>query len=120
MMNPFSYRAWDTKHKILCHVISIARYYEISNETSVTYVHKERGSFLQTVESGRVVVCQFSGLNDANGKPIFEGDFVHISGTGLIKADFPFTELYIANRTNDIGVIGGNIFENPEMVEELV
>jgi hypothetical protein len=46
-----------------------------------------------------------------------EGDVVFIAGYGRYIAEFPFTELYESSVEGDIGMILGNIYENPELVE---
>lgn len=63
------------------------------------------------------VVMQFTGLKDKNGKDIYEGDIVYLSGYGKYTCEFPFTELWEAYQENDIGEILGNIHENPELME---
>lgn len=60
---------------------------------------------------------QFTELKDKNGKDIYEGDIVYLSGYGKYTCEFPFIELWEAYQENDIGEILGNIHENPELME---
>lgn len=89
----------------------------------------------ETVEVARETVGQFTGLLDANGEKIFEGDIVEIYGRNFIVRFeksrggwFPFAsgdgcgccedETYepSSDGTVECDVIG-NIHDNPELVE---
>jgi uncharacterized phage protein (TIGR01671 family) len=61
-------------------------------------------------------VMQFTGLTDKNGKEIYEGDVVYLSGYGNYQVEFPFIQLYEAGWENDIGEVIGNIYENPDLL----
>lgn len=64
------------------------------------------------------IYCQFTSLRDINGVDIYEGDIVYLAGYGDYIAEFPFIELYEAATENDIGKIIGNIYQNPELLED--
>lgn len=82
-----------------------------------------------------VVLMQYTGLKDKNGKKIFEGDIVEIDvhdhlGWNVIKGKVIFLEgawlvtdsgsfaIPLWSEINEIEVIG-NIHENPELLEEV-
>lgn len=62
------------------------------------------------------ILMQYTWLKDKNGKEIYEGDVVYIAWYGNYEGVFPFIELYNASNEDDIGNIIGNIYENPELL----
>lgn len=62
------------------------------------------------------ILMQCTGIKDKNGKLIYEGDIINISGYGIYEAKFPFLELYDIDDSSDIEEILGNKFENPELL----
>lgn len=79
-------------------------------------------------------VGQYTGLTDKNGKKIFEGDIVdfNIRGDdesyGVVKYSVEETEFYLAYDNLTLGLgrnnysweleVIGNIYDNPELLEE--
>ena len=85
-------------------------------------------------------ICQYTGLTDKNGKKIFEGDIVRYGEVcgevkfGLHESNWQigkynqgffvtFPKEYLLR--NDLGywrnkiVVAGNVFDNPELLEEV-
>ena len=65
-----------------------------------------------------IVFVQYTGLHDKNGKNIWEGDIVRIAGYGNYIVEWPFIQLFQSSFENDVEYILGNIYENPELLEE--
>ena len=67
-------------------------------------------------------IMQYTGLKDKNGKEIYEGDVVHISGIGnyeITDICQDFDMLVNAIVEGDLNEIVGNIYENPELITEV-
>ena len=107
-MRELKFRAWDTEKN------EWADFVDIRSDGSVT-------TAWGADSNGRMVDEQFSGLHDANGAEIYEGDVVYIAGQGNIVVRWPFFELWqevLSGNGDDIGVIQGNFFDNPELFDD--
>lgn len=81
------------------------------------YPDRQSDVFRWKKDGQPIEIMQFTGLTDKNGVKIFEGDIVVIAGYGHYECVYPFTELYDAVMEGNIGIIIGNIHQNPELLE---
>lgn len=72
-----------------------------------------------------LTIGQFTGLTDKNGMTIFEGDIVkNIDGVYIVKYCESLTRFalvhngMISGRPISSGTVIGNIYDNPELLEE--
>lgn len=126
MKNRFNFRAWDKERKLM-------GYFDLSSicaEGDVIYTN-EGNHFNIGMD-----IMQSTGLEDKNGKEIFEGDVVKYSMYGAIETpqiitrdiwgfNFGKHELsYLvdaydeSNTTDDYIEIVGNIHESPELLKD--
>jgi len=139
MNREIKFRAWDKKEKMMCYVSLI----DFENSTCVliypTKTYKEEDKSFSEVK-----LMQYTGLKDKNGKEIYEGDIlksvtldgkVHHEPVKFHEGCFcKLTTLPPNNRKrwsslrihlyDDMDIliayeVVGNVFENPELLEEL-
>lgn len=75
-------------------------------------------------DNNDIVIMQYSGLRDKNGKEIYEGDIVESPFTGdpvsvvwsepFAQFTFGGAEFNVEAKPSDIEIIG-NVYENPEL-----
>tara|TARA_R110000772_G_scaffold80173_3_gene171291 strand:+ start:27 stop:365 length:339 start_codon:yes stop_codon:yes gene_type:complete len=111
-MREIKFRAWNASRMVFCGKGGHGDF--IIDQGEVV----EYGEFSKNDSSVRYwPLMQYTGLLDADNKDIYEGDLIHLYGYGQYQAEYPFIELFYAAAENDIGSILGNIYENPELLE---
>lgn len=127
-MREIKFRAWDKERKRWTN-------YSIADDLPRFY-DKHTGCWKTDREGERFILCQYTGLKNYNGKEIYEGDIVKSEGffgwIGLAKyldnnQSFVFEAIdknyrgsrLSLGRTEQYVKILGNIYENPELLEEV-
>ena len=117
-MREIKFRAWDKIHKEMSTWSSL---YDNPNLWEYILSHNEQ--FENWI--GDIVLMQFTGLTDKNGKEIYEGDIILFNNFGdtldkVVYSPGCFHTSgggYLLDEIREIEVIG-NIYENPELLEE--
>ena len=133
MTRPIRFRAWDLSdhNPSMKKVASIEYYHKDLNpfacEENLAHVYDDESGLIisHSVPFSKLILMQFTGLHDKNGKEIWEGDIVLLNGafkTSIISApgQFTFSEPQADNRLScwsRIEVLG-NIYENQELIKE--
>lgn len=130
-MREIKFRAWDKKLKKWTN-------YSISNidGTLIDFLNKETGFWESDRGGERFTLCQYTGLKNINEKEIYEGDIVRALGfskwIGVAKysdknqafvfecIDKNYSRNIVFMSQFDQGFkILGNIYENPELLDEV-
>jgi len=121
MNRPIKFRVYNTKQNKWVH--------GPDNEVNLFGETILLGGFMQNVPTSELNDCvalQYTGLNDKNGKEIYEGDIIHLKFSELnanlvVKWDkYMGLKYYNGGWTSLVhvdthGEVIGNIFENPEL-----
>lgn len=99
--NRFRFRAWHSGANIMLLEYSI-------------------GDVLRWHQEGQpVTIMQSTGLCDSAGTELFDDDVVYLAGYGDYRCVYPYTELFEAAAENDVGLLKGNVHDNPELLEDI-
>lgn len=119
-MREIKFRAWDKKEKEM--------FYEF-------YIRAWDGKPIQMDWKGHelnlddLILMQFTGLHDKNGKEIYEGDIIEfgivvIFKDGAFRIDVDSTPLqewiWKRQRSREDTEVIGNIYENPRKTKKLI
>lgn len=120
-MREIKFRCWEKNEKMLVPVLDIC-WQDKTVQMPALDGESIWGSHFEQVE-----LMQFTGLKDKNGKEIYEGDIIRWFNSyneamvEVIEWETSKAAFYIPGRgypkNSEIEIIG-NIFENPELLEE--
>lgn len=121
MNRPLKFRFWNCINNRWVEAYSI-----LLNKGEVWAVEDKKVD-VENHDIHQVVIQQFTGVIDKNGKEIFEGDIIidrwlrerkikRVCWHGYYWN--PFSEFYSPDEDGDRYEVIGNIYENPELVEE--
>lgn len=118
------YRAWDKKRNVWLEAGQLLLGYVVAWESITIFSLKDRGNY---------EIVQYTGLKDKNGVEIYEGDVLRDSES-IVIVKFVSGEFSVDYRTmggkwrnygslfdyleDYEGEIIGNIYENPELLEQ--
>ena len=128
-MRDIKFRAWD---KVLKYMLPFGNYVDMEGQVweEVREVHNTPNTEIEPVD--RIILMQYTGLKDTNGKEIYEGDIIKLSRYWADHLQTGCAEVfYTPLATFDIacsmvvkwdfysiakeGEVIGNIYENPEL-----
>jgi len=134
-MREIKFRAWDKKEKAMVYDVIVKGIWKSKIDPFTWFVEviKDFDEFDEPIYFNPydVELMQYTGLKDKNGKEIYEGDVVECVSCKEKDRKYKVTwcdkflgfvlehkkEKYQISIFNDFKVIG-NIYENPELLEE--
>jgi len=126
-MREIKFRAWDKQIK---EMLSVDK---IEWDRKLVYIRSSTRDHMETPRRISEDICclmQYTGLNDKNGKEIYEGDIVeyfkrryfikfHLANFMLSKKESNFLGLNSAIYSQDgVLTVIGNIHKNPKLLKE--
>lgn len=127
-MREIKFRAWDKEQK---------EWVKYSITDNIPIFCHNTSRWKTDKEGERFILCQYTGLKDENDREIYEGDIIKAVSfakpIGIVKYSdenqaFIFNDLdkkyrgystALMNQFDDGFEILGNIYENPELLEEV-
>ncbi len=110
-MREIKFRAWEKNEEMMQPVISI----DWDNRT--VQMSGLDGESLWGSHFDQVILMQFTGLKDKNGKEIYEGDIVKMGQTlTSVYWDLKNTQWVNIPLEENKREVMGNVWENPELL----
>ena len=135
-MRPIKFRVWDTLHKKMLTKITVMHFDISEDGVEQVYGHNPTKEATSDARwSANIVMMMFTGLLDAKGREIYEGDIVKQDGYprheiveyrhGVVPSELGrmgicgFIMGWVGEGENAAGGVEviGNIYENPELVK---
>lgn len=123
MKREIKFRAWDSKKERMFPVYGLGN--DFVTEDTIDGVDPGHNAFTGEELKERIILMQYTGLKDKNGKEIYEGDIVENEfGKKLVEwrdGGFVYLERFMTiflqhEEVSKLEVIG-NIYENKELIE---
>jgi uncharacterized phage protein (TIGR01671 family) len=133
-MREIKFRVWDKGTTRNASMFNISGFVLHGSEYRIWYEFKYDGQtqiFNRSYSKRDLILMQYTGLKDNNGKEIYEGDVVKETWrvepclVGFDYGQFAlcspdgtyYTELYSQDMDENLEIIG-NIYENPELLKD--
>jgi uncharacterized phage protein (TIGR01671 family) len=125
MDREIKFRIWDKKSKHFCYTDENMDYFAYFPRID-DMVYWDGNPM-----DDRVVLSQYTGINDKKGRPIYEGDILNDADDLFIDAMVRFDAggfgvdaiydcifCYLGDLDQDVLEVVGNVFENPELIKK--
>ena len=121
-MREIKFRAWSNRDKCWCGAFSVHKsglFTEMTGARIENGVCTAYADWIDLSKQTEIVLMQYTGLKDKNGKEIYEGDVVKGAwNDDVYPVEFTFSWIhqYVEYGREPLEVIG-NIYENPDLIK---